>query len=179
MPDAASDPLFEAPKPPEKPAEGSVSASVRLEADLVGSVQPSFPALASEDPARRRVILIADDDEDMRLYLRRCLTGPGLPGVEVVEAADGREALERARQGGVDLVVSDLVMPHMDGLSLWRALQADEALRRVPVLLITGEGAPPSLPEGACEVLAKPFNKAALLAGASRLLGSPSKPATS
>lgn len=150
-----------------------VSDHVQLEADLLNETPiPATTGYRPEDPdtARGRVILIVDDDGEMRLYLKRCLMKAGTTDLVVIEAADGQEALEYARRGGIDLVISDIVMPKMDGLALCRAFQADEALRPLPVLLITGEGPLARLPGGVVGVLAKPFSAATLWAAVRPLL---------
>ena len=72
---------------------------------------------------------IADDDADMRQYLRGCLHGFGV--ARVLETADGANALRHARAADVDLVISDLVMPGLDGLSLAAALKADARTHRL------------------------------------------------
>jgi two-component system chemotaxis response regulator CheY len=93
-----------------------------------------------------------DDDADLRAYLARGLRGLGA----VVEADDGLAALAVLAARTVDLVVTDLAMPRLDGRALCHAMQADPALAAVPVLVITGEvGA--AVP-GARATLAKPFN---------------------
>jgi two-component system, chemotaxis family, chemotaxis protein CheY len=109
-------------------------------------------------------ILIVDDDPDMRLYLRGCLRGLGKAAGPVIGATDGVEALRRVRAGGVALVISDVVLPRMDGLALRQAIREDAAHAHLPVLLISGE--PESeLPHGPHDgFLAKPFNARELLA---------------
>ena len=97
-------------------------------------------------------------DADVRRHLKRCLLA--CDAVDVLEAADGRAALERARQGGLDLIVSDVVLPHLDGPGLCAALLADAALRAIPVLLVTGRGLPPALPDGAGGLMARPLDAA-------------------
>ncbi len=100
------------------------------------------------------LVLIVDDDPDMRAYLRESLAC--LPA-RVVEASSGVEALRLARAESPEawaLVISDIVMPEMDGWTLRAALGADPALSGVPVLLITGEAV--RARDG--PVLRKPFN---------------------
>ena len=100
------------------------------------------------------LVLIVDDDADMRAYLRESLVS--LPA-RVLEAATGAEALRLARAAppeALALVISDIVMPEMDGWTLRAALGADPALSGVPVLLITGEAV--RARDG--PVLRKPFN---------------------
>jgi CheY-like chemotaxis protein len=115
-------------------------------------------------------ILIVDDDPDMRIYLRGCLRGLGEAAGPVIDAADGVEALRRVRADGVGLVISDVVLPRLDGLKLRRAIRADPVHAHLPVLLISGEpeAAPRSGPDDA--FLPKPFNARELLAEVRYLL---------
>ncbi len=111
-------------------------------------------------PLNDMTVLIADDDEDMRLYLKGCLHGLG--AARVIETADGENALRVARAEALDLVVTDLRMPQLDGIELCVGLKARVRTRDVPVLLISGEsdGLPPDVP--ADGFLSKPFNAAGL-----------------
>ena len=105
-------------------------------------------------------VLIADDDTDMRLYLRSCLRGMG-PGIgQVLEAADGLEALAIVQSGGVDVVICDVVMPRLGGYGLTRAIRDDPELRDLRMLLISGEAIGVSVPPDG--FLAKPFNASQL-----------------
>jgi two-component system, chemotaxis family, chemotaxis protein CheY len=115
-------------------------------------------------------ILIVDDDPDMRLYIRGCLRGLGEPARPVIDAADGVEALRRVQADGVGLVISDVVLPRMDGVSLRQAIRENPMFAFLPVLLISGE--PEAMhPSGTADAfLAKPFNAHQLLAVVRRLL---------
>ena len=114
-------------------------------------------------------VLVVDDDADMRLYLRGCLRAFGFQ--HVLEAANGEDALRLAHEPGVALVVSDVVMPGLDGLALCRTLHADAATAAIPILLVSGEPRGPS--DGADGFLAKPFNAASLRAAVERLFTPP------
>ncbi|HZY19176.1 MAG TPA: response regulator [Ramlibacter sp.] len=82
------------------------------------------------------VVLAVDDSASMRQMLAYTLrTG----GYEVVEAVDGADALGKLAAQAVDIVLTDQNMPVMDGLSLTRAVRADERWRRLPVLMLTTE----------------------------------------
>lgn len=103
-------------------------------------------------------ILVVDDDSDMRGYMRRCLRSVA---ARVVEAADGAEALEIVRSAGpgaFDLIIADVMMPGLDGLTLRKTLLDEPALGAPPVLLVTGEVPGP----GDEPVLRKPFNAGTL-----------------
>ncbi|WP_367127637.1 SpoIIE family protein phosphatase [Saccharothrix sp. HUAS TT1] len=109
-------------------------------------------------------VLVADDNADMRDYLRRLLA----PHYEVTTVNDGRAALEAVRGAAPDLVVSDVMMPHLDGLELLGALRADPRTAGVPVLLLSAragqEASIEGLEAGADDYLVKPFSAAELLA---------------
>ena len=108
-------------------------------------------------------ILVVDDDPDMRGYIKRCLKRIAIKVGEIHEASDGLEALERIRGGDVNLVISDVVMPRMDGFELCRVLGQDSRLQEIPILLVTGERLSRDVREHigespAIDVLTKPFN---------------------
>ena len=114
-----------------------------------------------------RTVLLVDDDADMRLYLRGCLRHLTPPVTRVVESGDGLEALHLLRNGEVDLVISDIGIPGLDGRRLSRAIRDDVALDHVAVLLIGGDGlVGDSAADG---FLAKPFNGGQLLAAVAAL----------
>lgn len=112
------------------------------------------------DP-RPPTVLLVDEDADMRLYLRSCLRSLSSP-LEVIEAADGLEALRLVRAGTVDLVISDVVLPGLDGRRLARAIRDDATLEHVSVLLISA-GVRDA--DGSADgFLTKPFNSRQLMA---------------
>jgi two-component system, chemotaxis family, chemotaxis protein CheY len=108
-------------------------------------------------------ILIVDDDPDMRLYLRGCLRGLGPIVGPVIGAADGVEALRRVRAEDIGLVISDVILPRMDGLALRRAIRGDAVHRHLPILLISGEPEASIAAGPGDAFLAKPFNAHELL----------------
>lgn len=123
--------------------------------------------MASPHPPDSLTVLVVDDDPDMRLYLGRCLLALG--AAHIVEADDGLQALLLARAIRVDLVVTDVVMPGLDGPALCRALRAEPHTRAVPVIFVSGETRePPSCADG---LVTKPFNAAGLRAVVERVLG--------
>jgi signal transduction histidine kinase/DNA-binding response OmpR family regulator len=109
-------------------------------------------------------ILWADDNADMREYVRRLLQG----SYEVTAVPDGQAALESALAAPPDLVLSDMMMPRLDGAGLLKALRADERTRRLPVILLSArageEAAVEGLGAGADDYLVKPFAARELLA---------------
>ncbi len=85
-------------------------------------------------------VLIVDDSATMRALVRKVLTISGLELGICFEGANGREALEILKQNWVDLVLSDLHMPEMDGAALVKALRQNQLWQSIPVVLITTEG---------------------------------------
>ncbi len=105
--------------------------------------------------------LIVDDSSVMRKIVQRALRQAGFAVGEVLEAGNGFEALDILRHETVDLVLSDMNMPVMDGLEFMRQLGAVENARAVPVLMITTEGSESHVMEaiscGAAGYIRKPF----------------------
>lgn len=120
--------------------------------------RPQDPASAEAGELEPLTILIVDDEPDMRLYLRSCLRRLGMNVGRVLEAADGLEALPLLRSSNVDLLITDVVLPRLDGHGLWRAIKEDPALQHVPVLVISGQYGLPTAELGGDGFLAKPFN---------------------
>ncbi|MDP2313675.1 MAG: response regulator [Pseudomonadota bacterium] len=122
------------------------------------------------DPQDRTTVLVVDDHPEVRAWVRSHLVAR----YHVVEAANGREGLAQARRFLPDLVVSDVMMPEMDGYDLVRALRADPDLDWVPVVLLTAKGSDQSrmegLQRGADAHLAKPFSSQVLVAQVDALL---------
>ncbi len=85
-------------------------------------------------------VLIVDDSATMRALVRKVLSISGLELGECFEGANGLEALEILEQNWVDLVLSDLHMPEMDGAAFVKALRQNQMWQTIPVVLITTEG---------------------------------------
>lgn len=115
-------------------------------------------------------IVVADDNADMRQYLRGLLA----PYFRVEEAADGEQALAAVRRERPALLLSDVMMPRLDGFGLLAALRADDALHTLPVILLSArageEARIEGLGAGADDYLIKPFTARELLARVSALI---------
>lgn len=82
-------------------------------------------------------VLVVDDDDDIRTITRLSLADVG--GMDVIEAADGRNAVDLALREQPDLVLLDVMMPEMDGVQTLAALRAHSALENVPVVFLTAK----------------------------------------
>jgi len=124
-------------------------------------------------------VLIVDPDADSRAFYRELL---GLEGLTVVEAADGREAMTQALINPPALVMTELVMPFVDGYSLCQVLRADAATRGVQIVMITTDARDAAQrlarSAGADGVLVKPAPVDRILAEVRRLLLSSSADAS-
>jgi signal transduction histidine kinase/DNA-binding response OmpR family regulator len=123
------------------------------------------PALAVPDTAGHRGrILLVDDNADLRDHVARLLR----PQWDVTTAVDGRDALELARQQHFDLVLTDVMMPRLDGFGLIAALRADDRTRDVPIVVLSArageEASIEGLTAGADDYLVKPFSSRDLIA---------------
>jgi PAS domain S-box-containing protein len=158
---------------PERPVQGQeargpvvdaapyVQEALRWSPDAYSSLPPA--AQDQADGSRDRV-LIVDDNADMREYLCRLLGS----AYRVCAAADGKSALKAAVAEHPDLIISDVMMPEIDGIALIRALRHNRATATIPVLLLSAraghEATVEGLGVGAVDYLAKPFSAQELLA---------------
>ena len=119
-----------------------------------------------------KTILTVDDSASMRQMVKLTLTSAGY---DVVEAQDGSDALKRAQAGAFGMVVTDLNMPVMDGLSLIKELRKLPAYRGVPIVFLTTESDEERKKEakaaGATGWITKPFKQEQLLAVVKKVLG--------
>jgi len=86
-------------------------------------------------PQSPRVIVVVEDDDDSRAMMKTLL---GMKGYAVIEARDGREAVEAVERSRPDLILMDLTLPQMDGLDAARAMRRHAHLRDVPIIAISG-----------------------------------------
>jgi PAS domain S-box-containing protein len=127
-------------------------------------------ATPTEAEADRSRVLVADDNADMRRYIVRLLAGR----YDVEPVADGAAALAAVRRHVPDLIVSDVMMPRLDGFGLLRELRADPRTAGVPVILLSARAGEESRVEGmqagADDYLVKPFSTRELLARVAAIL---------
>ncbi|NBC16673.1 MAG: response regulator [Bacteroidetes bacterium] len=154
----------EEPIPPPVPGDGHARAPVVTKAD--------DEAVSDRDaaPDDAPLVLLVEDNADVRAFLKQTLR----PRYRIAEAETGEDGLAQARDTTPALIISDVMMPGMDGLDLCRQLRADDALSAVPVILLTARVSEESrlegLDAGADAYLAKPFSAAELLARAENLI---------
>jgi PAS domain S-box-containing protein len=172
----AADRIRPARTPASTPAGAApfVEEAMRWIPDTAAALQPAdgsffsaglpLPTASPADGGQRPRILLADDNSDMRDYIHRLLT----PEYEVTAVADGMAALRAARDERPDLVLTDVMMPGLDGFGLLRELRADPDLRGLPILLLSARAGEESrvegLDAGADDYLVKPFSAREMLA---------------
>lgn len=120
----------------------------------------------------QKTILTVDDSKSLRQMLSFSLKAAGF---KVVEAEDGVEGLEKATKGRFDLVLTDLNMPRMDGLTLISKLNAIERYQNIPILMLTTESSMEMKNKGreagATGWLVKPFDPVKLISIVNKLTG--------
>ncbi len=169
-----------------KPGEGS-TFGIRLPSDLpenagnentripINNAAQKKPDLIHEPDEKsvtgEKKILLVEDNHELRLYIREQLNNAGY---DVDVAKNGREALKKLSDDLPDLIISDIMMPEMDGMELLRELKQSEQLRNIPVIFLSAkadlEGRLDSFRLGVNDYLIKPFNLQELLVRINNLI---------
>jgi signal transduction histidine kinase len=170
-------PYLKAPPPSAAPAEPSSSvpasqpsggaaseewlARLYRRAELFPGIHPPRETLPPAEPAQNghhAKVLVADDEPDMLRFLASQLG----PHYTVIEATDGLQAVDKARECLPDAILLDMMMPEKDGLQACKELREGEATRNIPIILLTAradeETKLAALSAGASDFLAKPFS---------------------
>jgi CheY-like chemotaxis protein len=120
----------------------------------------------------KRKVLIVDDEPSLRLLVRATL---GDEEYEILEAASGKVALEIARRELPELLLLDIMMPNMDGLTVCEQLKSDPATKGIKVVMLTAVRRPEDVKRskavGADEYFTKPFSPLQLLQLIERIIG--------
>lgn len=153
--------------PPENRADTSVHAELAMLESSAGEHNTTSGDISN---AGRATVLVVDDNDDIRNYLNSCLAST----YNVLLAGDGAEALQLAQQYQPDLVISDIMMPRVDGYQLCCAIRNDEKLKSTPVIFLTAKASEEmkleGLEVGADDYLPKPFSARELLARSKNLI---------
>ncbi len=155
---------FGTPHPTDKPTLGSTTLHAETYVEEAARWLPSESNLPSTTQTTSARVLVADDNTDMREYVARLLAGR----YEVEAVTNGEEALACVLDHPPDLVLSDVMMPGLDGFGLLAALRKNPKTRALPVVLLSArageEARVEGLDAGASDYLVKPFSARELLA---------------
>lgn len=112
------------------------------------------------------VVLVVDDSPTMRRIIRKTLSRAGYNNY--IEAEDGKDALEKIQSEQIDIIITDMNMPEMDGLTLITTLQAEDTTKHIPILVVStridSEEVLKCIRAGADDFIVKPFTSDALKA---------------
>ena len=132
--------------------------------------KPPQPAPLSKKATSLPIVLIVEDNQDVRILISEQLKN----NYHIIEAVNGRQGLETALSTVPDLIISDVMMPEMDGLSLLKALKTDELTSHIPVVMLTAKAEQQDKLEGlgigADDYLSKPFDARELRVRAQNLI---------
>jgi len=155
--------------PVSQPTDESTIPDIETtETEPSSSFEP--PDYVKIKPGKKPTILVVEDNPDMRHYLVTLLEGR----FSIIEAGDGLDGLKAARNSIPELVISDVMMPRLDGFQLCEKLKADKLTSHIPIILLTAKGSGESkikgLEQGAVDYLTKPFEKQELILRIQNLL---------
>lgn len=155
----------------ELPARQADEGQADIPAPDLEAAIPEYGEVEQKPAVRETDVLVVDDDRAIRSFIASILRDR----FNILEAADGAEALEQVRRREPALVISDVVMSGMDGVEFLRRMKADEGTRHIPFILLSGKSSVENqiegLENGADAYLAKPFHPRHLCAVIDNLLG--------
>ena len=151
------------------PVQQSVFSVLPSKALLEENTEPEYSGETASDMP---LILVVEDNDDMRYYIKSELA----PYYRMEEAVNGEEGLKLAQEHIPDIIISDIMMPVMDGMELLAKLKTDDRTSHIPVILLTAvqteEQVVHGYEYGADDYVTKPFNSQILLARVANLLSS-------
>lgn len=160
------------------PVERSYFKSAELGTSIAQKVENNYPEAELEDslisqkePLKDKpLVLLVEDDDDIRLYVKSFLQH----SYKIIEAVNGKLGIKKAFESIPDIIISDVMMPVEDGISLCNTLKQDERTSHIPIILLTAKAGDEheitGLKVGADAYVTKPFNKAKLLVQIENLL---------
>jgi signal transduction histidine kinase/DNA-binding response OmpR family regulator len=134
-----------------------------VEDDEIETAETPEPMDENGKSQGKNIVLVVEDNADVRKYIREPLE----PLYTVVEAKDGREGIDKAKELIPDLIVSDIMMPEVDGYELCRVLKKEVKTSHIPIILLTAKASDQCVIEGletgADDYITKPFNTRILI----------------
>lgn len=156
----------------EASAEEKPDKHEKLISDVIhyNPVLTSEDSLVSFDSTEKQTLLLVEDEKDVRAYVKESLED----FYSILEAENGRQALDIIQEEEPDLIISDIMMPEMDGLELTRNLKGNLKTCHIPIILLTAKASQEQkfegLDEGADSYIPKPFNSKHLQIRVKKLL---------
>ena len=148
----------------------STPADVSREESIDETTPDYTPEGKSEEEGAIYTILLVEDNPELLIFLKSIFAHE----YKVIEATDGRDGVEKARKSQPDIIVSDLMMPNLDGIGLIHELRQELSTSHIPIILLTAKSTIESkiagLEEGADDYITKPFSAAYLQARVENLL---------
>jgi signal transduction histidine kinase/ligand-binding sensor domain-containing protein/DNA-binding response OmpR family regulator len=155
---------------PRRVESSTLDGGARRAGDVLADIPAKKPASRPQTSKSAPLLLIVEDNSDMRTYIRQMLA----ESYKVVEAADGQEGFEKAAEIIPDIIISDVMMPEMDGFQFCEKIKTDQRTSHIPIILLTakasGESKIEGLETGVDNYLAKPFDTRELQARLKNLI---------
>ena len=153
-----------------KPVYFLQTSSVQVLEEEIDAGEDGLEAVSEPFCGEKEIILVVEDSAEVCRYIRGALE----PQYKVIDAGDGQEGIEKAFQVIPDLVISDIMMPRIDGYQLCKTLKQDRSTCHIPIILLTAKADEANIIEGletgADDYITKPFNTRILVARIKNLI---------